>query len=235
MTIPATYIGIDDAELAAAIDAVFSDALAADVAAGIADRPLLSAPASRTAHPLVTLPTNDLVDQVGIAAGPCPPDPRTPSPTIQYAKAGTRVAGRVTWWLVKGSIYVTAIVVRELTSAVWELITNKPAPQPQLESAPVQPMRPSDFLLKTSEHLRDRGWTQFRLEDSRGLCVIGAERSLIGDGVGSREIAERANEHLLAVVRGWSVPSWNDRLSRREDQVHEALRAAAGRARAAGE
>lgn len=236
--IPVTYvgyIGIDDAELAAAIDAVFADALAADVAAGIADRTPLQAPALRTAHPLVTLPTDELVDQAGIATGPCPPDPHIPSPTIQYAKAGIRVAGRVTWWLVKGSVYVTAVIVRELTSVVWELITNKPAPQPELEPAPVQPMRPSDFLLKTSEHLRDRGWTQFRLEDSRGLCVIGAERSLISSGVGSREIAQRANDHLLAVVRSWTVPTWNDRLTRNEDQIHEALRAAAARARAAGE
>jgi hypothetical protein len=235
-TIPVTYArstadaNMAELALAAAIDAVFRDAIALDVAAGIANP---------TRQPIQLPDIDTLIYQAGIATGPCLPDPRTPSPAARHAKAGASLVGRATWWLIKGGIYVTAVVVRELTSVVLELLVGKPTPQPELEPAPAQqpprPVRPSDFLLKTSDHLRDRGWTQFRLESSRGLCVIGAERSLIGDGVGSHEIAQRANTHLLAVVRGWSVPSWNDRLSRREDQVHEALRAAAARARAAGE
>lgn len=223
MTVPNTFLS--EAAVGAAVDEAFADALAQELAA-------VFAPARQ---PIVLPDVDTLIAQAGIVTGPCPPDARNSSLTARAAKTGARLAGRATWWLIKGAVYVTAVVVRELATAVWHLLTAPPA-RPQLEEAHAQqPPLPSDFLEATSDEITRSGWTQFQLQSSRGVCVIGAERALLRASAATQDTAKRANDHLLAVTGARSLPTWNDRLTRSQDQIHAALLAAAARARAAGE
>ncbi|MDQ0945997.1 hypothetical protein [Streptomyces sp. V1I1] len=63
-----------------------------------------------------------------------------------------------------------------------------------------------------------------------GVCMLGAQLSLIRCCIGTRTTVAEANSHLLAVTGARSVPRWNDRLARTEAQVHDVLLAAAARA-----
>lgn len=233
ITVPRTFRS--ETVLAAAVDAVFADALAQELAAALAD----DAPVSGRPFGLPT--TDVLIAQAGIATGPCAPDPHAPSPAAQAvrngATTGGRWASRAAWWLLKTAAYATAVLTREALAIGWQLAfgtalpgTARPA---ELETGP----RPtaSAFLEATSDRLQAAGWTQHTLSTTTGMCVLGAERDLIRQGEGARRTAARANTHLCAVTGTWSVPRWNDALARREHQVHAALLAAAARARNAGD
>jgi hypothetical protein len=221
--------------LAAAVDAVFADALAQELAVALADD------APGTGRPFGLPDTGALIAQAGIATGPCPPEPRTPSPTAQAVRRGAAVggrwAGRVAWWLIKTASYATAVLTREVLAIGWQMVFGTALPgtagRAEIEAAP-RPVA-SAFLEATSDRLQVAGWTQHALHTATGMCVLGAERDLIREGAGTRRAAARANAHLCAVTGAWSVPRWNDGLARREDQVHAALLAAAARARAAGD
>ncbi|THA28259.1 hypothetical protein E4198_00145 [Streptomyces sp. RKND-216] len=221
--------------LATAVDAVFADALAQELADALADD------APGTGRPFGLPTTGVLIAQAGIATGPAAPDPRSPSPAVQAVRRGAAVggrwAGRAAWWLLKTAACATAVLTREALAIGWQMVfgtalpgTARPA---ELEAVP----RPtaSAFLKATSDRLQVAGWSQHALHTATGSCVLGAERDLIADGAGTRRTATRANGHLCAVTGAWSVSAWNDALARREDQVHAALLAAAARARAAGD
>ncbi|MEU3189494.1 hypothetical protein ABZ686_02365 [Streptomyces sp. NPDC006992] len=217
-TLPDTFRS--ETALAGAVDAAFAEALAEELAAAMT-APQESAPAQ------VRLPDTDvLIAQAGIATGPCPPDPKTPSRSGRAARTALRLAGRAAWWLVKGAVCVTALVLVQTVRGLRQL--SAPAPP---EPAP----RASDFLAATSAHLTEVGWTQYRLTSPAGRCLIGAERDLIRTGTGTAEVAARANDYLRASAGCRSIPLWNDGLTRREEHIHTALYRAAARARAAGD
>ncbi|MCZ4102654.1 hypothetical protein QMK19_36295 [Streptomyces sp. H10-C2] len=226
-TLPTTFWS--QAALAAAVDAVFADALAAELAPTLTDAPV---------RPAVVLPTLDiLLAQAGIVTGPSAPDPRTPSRTAHLAKAGGRLAGRAAWWLLKAAVYATAVILREIIVTSWHLFFGTDRTR---QASPARPagraMLPSDFLTATSQHITAAGWTRFTRQAPGGaVCVLGAERVLLRTGSGTPDTAARANAHLLQVTGARTVPGFNDGLTRRESQIHAALLNAAARARAAGE
>lgn len=216
-TAPRTFWS--EAALAAAVDAAFAEALADELAAALAD----AAPA----RPAITLPdTDSLIRQAGIVTGPCPPDPRTPLTTGRFLKKASIMTARAAWWLLKHTTLCAGILLVGTLRTAWHL-TAEPKPSPHRSLAP------ADFLQATSEHIKSRGWTQFAIESHRGVCILGAQRDLIRSGTGTCATASQANGHLLAVTGARSVPGWNDQLTRTETQVHQALLAAAARARTA--
>ncbi|MCM2424279.1 hypothetical protein [Streptomyces sp. RKAG293] len=225
-TLPSTFRS--QSALAAAVDAVFVEALAEELTLALAD----AAPD----RPAIVLPDLDtLLAQAGIVTGPSAPDPRAPSRTSHLAAAGGHLAARAAWWLLKASVYATAVILRYVLVTSWRLLFGTgPTPTPAQPRGREQ-LLPSEFLTATSAHIAERGWTQFTLASRRGVCLLGAEQALLQDGIGNRHTAERANSHLLQVTGARSVPRWNDRLTRQETQVHAALLNAAARARAAGE
>ncbi|MEV6133126.1 hypothetical protein AB0M05_41110 [Streptomyces violaceusniger] len=225
-TAPRTFWS--DAALAAAVDAAFAEALAEELAAALAD----DTPDSTG---IVPLDTETLIRQAGVVTGPCPPDPRVPSPAAQRFKHATRIGGRLAaqaaWWLLRTTALLTVTAAVGILRLSWHIIANpKPAPQPQLA-----PITPSGFLAATSRYIEDHGWTQHVLADDRGVCLREAENALIRGGTGTRRTARQANVHLRHVTGALTVPTFNDWLTRREDQIHAALLTAAARARAAGE
>ncbi|MFE2693647.1 DUF6197 family protein [Streptomyces mirabilis] len=210
--------------IAAAVDAVFAEALAQELAAVLED----DAPA----RPAIVLPDTDLlIAQAGIATGPCPPDLRTPSRSGHVLRAAGTFAARAAWWLLKHATFFAASALGHGLRLVWDITVNpqpsRPAPRPETLRA----LKAADFLEATSEHIRERGWTQHALVSARGVCMIGAERELIRAGAASRKTAAAANVHVHAVIGGVGIPWWNDRLRRTEEQVHQALLTAAERAR----
>ncbi|MEU4496949.1 hypothetical protein AB0F96_26775 [Streptomyces sp. NPDC023998] len=229
MTAPRTFWS--EAALAAAVDAAFAEALAEELAAALAD------PAPD--RPAIVLPdTETLIRQAGIATGPCPPDRREPSAGGQLLKKASVVTLRAAWWLLQHTSLFAGAVLVELIRLGWNLAFNPSAPapaQPVPQPAPRtgRAVTPADFLEATSGHIKTRGWTQHVVESQRGVCIRGAQLSLIRCGTGTRTTASAANSHLLAVTGARSVPRWNDRLTRTEAQVHDALLAAAARARTA--
>jgi hypothetical protein len=247
---PATFWS--ETALAAAVDAAFADALAqelADVLTDAAPTEAAAAAAAGDADVVVRpfgLPTTDaLIAQAGIATGPAPRDPRTPSPAVlrtrRAAAAGGKVAGRAAWLLLKTAAYVTALIAREVLVMAWQLAFGidgqdhgeqlLPAPKPSGRA-----ITPADFLTETSREIERRGWTQHVLEDGHGrVCILGAESALIRSGTGTHRTAHTANQHFRHVTGARSVPGYNDALRRREDQIHAALLAAAARARSAGQ
>ncbi|GAA3372195.1 hypothetical protein GCM10017744_102720 [Streptomyces antimycoticus] len=225
-TAPRTFWS--DAALAAAVDAAFAEALAEELAAALAD----DTPDSTG---IVPLDTETLIRQAGVVTGPCPPDPRVPSPAAQRLKHTTRIGGRLAaqaaWWLLRTTALLTVTAAVGILRLSWHIIANpKPAPQPQLA-----PITPSGFLAATSRYITDHGWTQHVLADDRGVCLREAENALIRGGTGTRSTARQANAHLRHVTGALTIPTFNDWLTRREDQIHAALLTAAARARAAGE
>jgi hypothetical protein len=238
--VPVTFWS--ESALAAAVDAAFADALARELADVLAD----AAPADPAPSRPFGLPdTEVLIAQAGIATGPAPRDPRVPFPaalrTRHALAAGGKLAGRAAWLLLKATAYVTALVAREVLVTSWQLLFGNVGQEQreQLLPAPAptgRKIRPSDFLVATSGEIERRGWTQRVLEDTHGrVCVIGAERALIGTGTGTWRTARTANQHFRHVTGARSVPLWNDSLRRREDQIHAALLAAAAHARSAGQ
>ncbi|MEU5108200.1 hypothetical protein AB0H07_39085 [Streptomyces sp. NPDC021354] len=217
-----------EAALAAAVDAAFAEALANELAAALAD----DAPDSAG----IVLPdTETLIRQAGVVTGPCPPDPRVPSPAAQRLKhtahTGVRLAARAAWWLLRTTTLVTVTAAAGILRLSWHIIANpQAAPQPQ-----PAPITPSGFLEATSRYIKDHGWTQHALTDHRGVCIYGAEHGLIRSGTGTRRTAHQANIHLRHVTGALTIPTFNDWLTRRESQIHAALLTAAARARAAGE
>ncbi|MCX4826078.1 hypothetical protein OG883_41140 [Streptomyces sp. NBC_01142] len=223
MTAPRTFWS--EAALAAAVDAAFAEALAEELAAPASDRPAIGLPDTET-----------LIRQAGIATGPCPRDPREPSGRGQLLKKASVFTLRAAWWLLKHtSLFAIAAPVEVIR--LWRFATpstpasHEPVPQPAPRTG--RAVTPADFLQATSDHIKTRGWTQHLLKSQRGVCMLGAQRSLIRGGTCTRTTAAEANTHLLAVTGARSVPRWNDRLTRTEAQVHDALLAAAARARAA--
>ncbi|GAA2350561.1 DUF6197 family protein [Streptomyces violaceusniger] len=227
MTIPSTFRS--ETALAAAVDAAFAEALAQELEAVLAEEPA-------SPRPFDLPDTETLIVQSGIITGPCPPDPHIPSPAAQIAKhtaqTGGRLALRAAWWLLRHTTLLTTAAVVGILRLGWHIIANPKTPQALPQSAPVTP---SEFLEATSRHITEHGWTQHVLEDDRGVCVLGAERALIRSGTGTRRTARQANTHIRQITGALTIPAWNDRLARREDQIHAALLAAAARARAAGE
>lgn len=223
--LPSTFWS--QAMLAAAVDAVFADALAEELT--------LALPDAAPDRPAIVLPDlGTLLAQAGIVTGPAAPDLRAPSRTGRLAAAGGRLAARAAWWLLKAAAFATAVLLRYVIVTSWRLLAGTgPAPEPARPRN--QQLLPSEFLTATGEHLAERGWTQFTLSSRRGVCLLGAERALLAAGAGTADTAQRANAHLLQVTGARSVPRWNDRLTRQESHVHAALLKAAARARAAGE
>jgi hypothetical protein len=220
-TIPDTFRS--QAALADAVDAVFAEALAEELAKAFA--------APDTPGPAIELPATEvLIAQAGIATGPCQPDPARPSRSGRLAKTAIRLAGRAAWWLLRTAVCVTALILWGTVRTLWHLTFGGRQLPP--EPAP----RASDFLTATSDRIAETGWTQYQLQSSAGeMCLIGAERDLIRAGAGTRQLATRANSHLLTTIGARSLPLWNDRLARRQEHIHTALLTAAARARAAGD
>lgn len=219
-----------EAALAAAVDAVFAEALAEELTAALAD--LTPEP------PAIVLPdTETLIRQAGIITGPCPPDPPRPSAGGRLLKKTALFTVQAAWWLLKYTVLFAVAAPVEIIR-VWRYAATPTAPAapkvlPQPTPRTGRQISTADFLEATSEHIKARGWTQHVLASQHGVCAIQAERELIRSGIGSRTTAAEANRHLLAVTGARSVPLWNDGLRRTETQVHHALLAAAARARAA--
>ncbi|MFI0742395.1 hypothetical protein ACH4PU_30615 [Streptomyces sp. NPDC021100] len=209
--------------LAAAVDEAFAEALAEELATALR---------GTTPAPILLPDTDTLIAQAGIALGPCPPDPRTPSRTGQLLRVGGSLAGRATWWLLKNAALLTGVLLVQTVRVVWHIAVQPPAqpPAPAL-LPPGRRVAPAEFLEATSTHIQEHGWTQHFLRTEHGECILGAEKSLIRSGTGTRKTAAAANAYLLAVTGARSVSAWNDQLSRTEEQVHAALLAAAARAR----
>ncbi|MEU0390475.1 DUF6197 family protein [Streptomyces chartreusis] len=230
-TAPRTFWS--EAALAAAVDAVFAEALAEELAAAFRD----DAPADTTPAddaPAIVLPDTDtLIRQAGIATGPCPPDPRIPSRSGQMTHTASRFAARAAWVLLKYSTLFAAGVLVASVRVLWHLLT--PSKAPQLEAVPPERLRAlkaADFLEATSETIKARGWIQGEYSSPDGVCILGAERELVWSDVASRKTSSDANVYLRSVIGRRSIPRWNDNLHRTEEQVHRALLAAAERARA---
>lgn len=216
-----------EASLAAAVDAAFAEALAAELATALTD----SAPATSA----IVLPdTEALIRQAGIVTGSCPPDPRTPSASGRLLKKASVITARTAWWLLKHTAIITSALLVGTLRIIWHVVINPSAPGATEQSPNTgRSISPAEFLEATSEHIMARGWTQHVMESERGVCMLGAQRDLIRSGTGTHATAREANSHLLAVTGSRSVPHWNDRLTRTQAQVHHALLAAAARARAA--
>ncbi|MBT2393375.1 hypothetical protein J7E87_29140 [Streptomyces sp. ISL-1] len=228
MTAPRTFWS--QAALAAAVDAAFAEALAEELAVALAD--------TGPARPAIVLPdTETLIRQAGIVTGPCPPDASEPSAGGQLLKKASVFTLRAAWWLLKHTTLFAIAAPVEIIR-LWHFAatpstpaSREPAPQPARRTG--RAVTPADFLQATSDHIKTHGWTQHVMESQRGVCIRGAQLSLIRCGTGTRTTASAANTHLLAVTGGRSVPRWNDGLVRTEAQVHDALLAAAARARTA--
>ncbi|WP_316779624.1 DUF6197 family protein [Streptomyces sasae] len=238
-----------DAALAAAVDAVFAEALAEEMAAAFRE----STPAEHTAgvgtpaqYPedddvrpgiVIVLPDTDiLIREAGIVTGPCPPDPRVPSRSGQAARAAGRHALRAAWVLLKYTTLFTAGTLAVTVRVLWDILIPSKSSAPQIETPPpgvVRALRAADFLEATSETIKTRGWIQGDYSSSDGVCLLGAENALVWSDPGSRKTASDANAYLRSVIGRRSIPRWNDNLHRTEEQVHRALLAAAARARAA--
>ena len=215
-TAPRTFWS--EASLTAAVDAAFAEALAEELAAALA--------ADTPARPAIVLPDTDtLIRQAGVVTGPCPPDPRVPSATGRFLKKASLVAARAAWLLLKHTTHTAGVLLADALHTPQSHPAELPNPDQDVSSA--------DFLEATSEHIKSRGWTQYAMEYRHGVCVLGAQRDLIRSGRGTRATASAANSHLRAVTGSRSVSGWQDRLTRNEAQVHQALLAAAARARAA--
>lgn len=221
-TVPDTFRS--EQALAEAVDEAFAEALAEELATAFTEPE-----ETQKAAPIALPETAELIAQAGITTGPCPPDPRTPSRNGRLAKTGLRLACGAAWWLVKGSVYVTALLLLQAVRTAWHL-TAPAAP----EAAQPEP-RASEFLTATSDEIHRLGWTQDRYQDDRGVCVLGAQNALLRRGVGTPAVADRSCDYLLAAVHRRSVPAWNDGLARRESDIHTALLHAAARARAAND
>ncbi|MBL1086803.1 hypothetical protein JK359_33400 [Streptomyces actinomycinicus] len=233
-----------EAALAAAVDAVFAEALVEELAAAFRDEPSAEPAITDDAHqaPVIVLPDTDtLIRQAGIATGPCPPDPRIPTRSGQLARTAGRCAARAAWVLLKYSTLFAAGVLVCSIRLLWDLTFPRAGTTRQLETAPdprpeaVRALRAADFLQATSETIRVRGWMQGDFVTPDGVCVIGAERELVHSGYASRKTATDANVYLRSVIGRRSIPRWNDNLQRTEEQVHRALLAAAERARTAAQ
>ncbi|WP_329583635.1 DUF6197 family protein [Streptomyces sp. NBC_01361] len=231
-TTPRTFWS--ETALAAAVDAAFAEALAEELAAVLSD----AAPSK----PAIALPDTDiLIREAGIATGPCQPDPRRPSASGRFLKKTAHLAARAAWWLLKHTALVTGILLINTLRISWllgaaALGANKPAAStpaiPQVTETG-RSITTADFLEATSDRIKSRGWTQHAFENQHGVCILGAERDLIRSGTGTQATASQANSHLRAVTGARFVPVWNDALTRTEEQVHDALLAAAARARTA--
>lgn len=222
--------------LAAAVDAVFAEALAEELAAAFRDEAPETAPAEDA--PAIVLPDTDtLIREAGITTGPCPPDPRSPSRSGQVARTAGTFAVRAAWLLLKYSTLFAAGVLVVSVRVLWHLLT--PSSAPQLEAAPppeaVRALKAADFLEATSETIKTRGWIQREEVSADGVCIIGAENTLVWSDPASRKTASDANAYLRSVIGRRSIPRWNDHLHRTEEQVHRALLAAAERARTAAQ
>ncbi|WP_351233860.1 hypothetical protein [Streptomyces sp. NPDC002133] len=227
VTVPRTFWS--EAALAAAVDAVFAEALAEELTVALADR--------TPERPAIVLPdTETLIREAGIVTGPCPPDPRKPTAGGRRPKRAAVFTARAAWWLLKHTVLFAVAapveIIRLWRYAATPSTTASPKAAPQPAPRTGRSLSSADFLEATSEHIKARGWTQFVLASQRGVCLIGAQRDLIRSGAGNRATAAEANQHLLAVTGARSVPLWNDGLRRTEAQVHHALLAAAARARA---
>ncbi|MFJ2007947.1 DUF6197 family protein [Streptomyces chartreusis] len=219
--------------LAAAVEAVFAEVLAEELAAAFSDD-TSAEPAADEAAPGIVLPdTETLIREAGIVTGPCPPDPHVATRSEQLVRTVGTFAGRAAWLLLKYSTLFAAGVVIVSVRVLWDLFG--PSGAPQLESPEtVRALKAADFLEATSETIRDRGWTQGTfVAPSGAVCTEGAQRELLRSGVASRRTAAAANTHLRSVIGRRSIPGWNDNHLRTEEQVHQALLTAAERARAA--
>jgi hypothetical protein len=219
-TAPRTFWS--EAALAAAVDAAFAEALAEELGAALAD--------SALTRPAIDLPDTDtLIRQAGIATGPRPPDTREASAGGRLLKKASVFTLRAAWWLLKhATLFAVAApveIIRLWRFAATPSTPSSPEPAPQSAPRTGRAVTPADFLQATSDHIKTRGWTQHVMESQRGVCIRGAQRSLIRFDTGTRTTAAAANTR--------SVPRWNDRLARTEAQVHDALLAAAARARTA--
>lgn len=225
-----------EAALAAAVDAVFAEALAEELAAAFLDEAPAGTP-TPDETPAIVLPATDiLIREAGIITGPCPPDPRVPSRSGQLARTAGTFAARAAWVLLKYSTLFTASVLVVGMRVLWNLLIPSTASAPQPEAAPPETLRAlkaADFLDATSETIRARGWIQGDYSSSDGVCVIGAENALVWSDPASRKAASDANRYLRSVIGRRRIPRWNDHMHRTEEQVHHALLAAAERARAA--
>jgi hypothetical protein len=225
--------------LAAAVDAVFADALAEELAAAFRDEaPADTAPADDT--PAIVLPDTDiLIREAGIDTGPCPPDPRIPSRSGQLARTAGKFAVRAAWVLLKYSTLFAAGVLVVAVRVLWDILIPSRSSAPQLEAAPppeaARALKAADFLEATSETIKARGWIQGDYDSSDGVCILGAENALVWSDSAGRKTSSDANVYLRSVIGRRSIPRWNDSLHRTEEQVHRALLAAAARARAAAQ
>ncbi|MGW4784928.1 DUF6197 family protein [Streptomyces sp. NPDC004230] len=242
-TPPAPRTFWSEAALAAAVDAVFAEALAEELAAAFRDETPTEPPAEydvRRAPEIVLPDTDSLIRQAGIVFGPCPPDPRVPSRSGQAARAVGRIAARAAWVLLKYSTLFAAGVLFVSVRLVWDVLAPAKSNVPQLAAAAPPPeavraLKAADFLQATSDTIQARGWTQGNLVSQHGVCAIGAERELVRTGHASRKTAADANVYLRAVIGQRSISHWNDNLRRTEEQVHRALLTAAERARVAAQ
>lgn len=233
-TPPAPRTFWSEAALAAAVDAVFAEALAEELAAAFRDEAPADTAPPDDARAIVLPDTDILIREAGIATGPCPPDPRIPSRSGQLARTAGRFAARAAWVLLKYTTLFAAGVLVVSVRVLWDLLT--PSTAPQLEAASPEKLRAlkaADFLEATSETIKARGWIQGEEVSADGVCVIGAENTLVWSDPASRKTASDANAYLRSVIGRRSIPRWNDNLQRTEEQVHRALLVAAARARAA--
>ncbi|MEU2874432.1 hypothetical protein ABZ769_35445 [Streptomyces olivoreticuli] len=211
---PATFQS--EQALREAVDTVFADALA---------YALTPAPARR---PGIDLPTVDeLIAQAGIVTGPPPATaPAFRSVITPAATTAARWSGRAAWWLLTTTAYGTALLLRGVLTTAWHLLTGP---------RNGQPVRASEFLDATSDHITTRGWTRFALESEHGVCVIGAQRQLMRSGLGTSQDADRAAAYLRQATGARNIPRWNDRITHTDTAIHAGLREAAALARAAGD
>ena len=202
------------AALADAIDAVFADVLAQELADHV--------------RPPIVLPTVDtLIAQARIVTGPAPVDTRL-APAVRAAGTAGRWTARAAWWLLGVTATGTVALLRGALVTAWRLAVGT-------RTAPAATVRTSDFLTATSDYIAQRGWRQFGLESDRGVCVLGAQRNLLRTGIGTRDTARQATAYLLQATGARTVPGWNDKLTRQQTQIHTGLRDAAALARANGD
>ncbi|MFF7764252.1 DUF6197 family protein [Streptomyces griseorubiginosus] len=225
-----------EAALAAAVDAVFAEALAEELAAAFHDDTLDDTPPVDEAPAIVLPPTDVLIREAGITTGPCPPDPRLPSRSGQITRTAGRFAARAAWLLLKYTTLFAAGVLVVSVRVLWSLVIPSTAPQLEVASPEtLRALKAADFLEATSETIKARGWIQGEYSSPDGVCIRGAQRELAAADPASRKTVSDANTYLRSVVGTRSIPRWNDNLHRTEEQVHRALLAAAERARAAAQ